>query len=60
MPAQFGYNLYNMNMLKSIGQADYNLLQIKSTEDRPYFYGLGMPTKYCCHDGFKDVPEPLE
>ena len=35
-------------------------MRIKSSEDRPYFYGLGMPTKYCCHDGFEDVPEPLE
>ena len=41
-----------MNMLKAVGQADYNLLRIKSSEDSPYFYGLGMPTKYCCNDGF--------
>ena len=41
-----------MPILKNLVQEDYNLLNIKHTKERPYFFGLGMPSRYNCNYGF--------
>ena len=51
--ASFGYNLYNMPIIKNLQIEDYNLLNIKNTKDRPYFFGLGIPTRFNCNYGFQ-------
>ena len=51
--ASFGYNLYNMPIIKHLNIEDYNLLNIRNTKERPYFFGLGIPTKYNCNHGFQ-------
>lgn len=31
---------------------DYNLLNFKHSKDRPYFFGLGIPSRFNCNHGF--------
>ena len=31
---------------------NYNLLNIEDTEERPYFFGLGFPSRFNCNQGF--------
>ena len=31
---------------------NYNFLNIEDTEERPYFFGLGFPSKFNCNQGF--------
>lgn len=50
--ASFGYNLYNMPIIKNLCMEDYNLLNIKHSKERPYFFGLGIPTRFNCNQGF--------
>lgn len=50
--ASFGYNLYNMPIIKNLCMEDYNLLNIKHSKDRPYFFGLGIPSRFNCNYGF--------
>jgi len=47
--ASFGYNLSNMPIIKNMSMEAYNLLNIKHSKDRPYFFGLGIPTRYNCN-----------
>jgi hypothetical protein len=51
--ASFGYNLYNMPVIKNLQIEDYNLLNIRHTKERPYFFGLGIPTRFNCNHGFQ-------
>ena len=65
MTAQFGYNLYNMPVLKNLTMHDYRLLCVSDSVERPYFFGLGMPSRFNCNRGFpvKETPvapEPAE
>jgi len=41
-----------MPILKNLIKKDYDLLNIKNTKERPYFFGLGMPTRFNCNHGF--------
>lgn len=50
--ASFGYNLYNMPVIKNLSMEDYNLLNIKHSKEHPYFFGLGIPTRFNCNLGF--------
>ena len=50
--ASFGYNLYNMPIIKNLTLQDYNLLNVRNTKERPYFFGLGMPSRFNCNHGF--------
>lgn len=50
--ASFGYNLYNMPIIKGLCMDDYNLLNFKHSKDRPYFFGLGIPSRFNCNHGF--------
>ena len=42
-----------MPIIKNLSIEDYNLLNIKNTKERPYFFGLGIPTRFNCNYGFK-------
>ena len=55
--ASFGYNLYNMPVIKSLKKEDFNLLNFHDTPDRPYFFGLGTPCRFNCNNGFTKNPE---
>lgn len=50
--ASFGYNLYNMPIIKSLCMDDYNLFNFKHSKDKPYFFGLGIPSRFNCNHGF--------
>jgi|LakMenEpi03Aug12_release.lakeMendotaPanAssembly.Ray.scaffolds.fasta_scaffold4046701_1 hypothetical protein len=50
--SSFGYNLYNMPIVKNFIKKDYDLLNIVHTLNRPYFFGIGIPCKFSCNDGF--------
>lgn len=56
-----GISIYNFEPFKSIQPSDYNLLNIEQSEDHPYFFGLGMSSRYNCNAGFKNVEvKPLK
>lgn len=48
-----GMSLYNFEPFKSLQPKDYDLLNISSSEDRPYFFGLGLSSKFNCNHGFQ-------
>ena len=50
--SSFGYNLYNMPIVKNFIKKDYDLLNIVHTLSRPYFFGIGIHCKFSCNDGF--------
>jgi hypothetical protein len=41
-----------MPILKNLIKKDYDLLNIKNTKERPYFFGLGMPGRFNCNFEF--------
>ena len=41
-----------MPIIKNLCMEDYNLLNIKHSKERPYFFGLGIPTRFNCNQGF--------
>ena len=43
-----------MSPLKDLQPEHFNLLNITTSEDLPYFFGLGMSCKYNCNYGFKE------
>ena len=47
-----GMSLYNFEPFKSLQPKDYDLLNISSSDDRPYFFGLGLSSKFNCNHGF--------
>lgn len=47
-----------MPALKNLHVRDYALLNISSNSERPYFFGLGMPSRYNCNKGFAHIPPP--
>lgn len=42
-----------MPIIKNLNIEDYNLLNIKHSKDRPYFFGLGIPSRFNCNHGFQ-------
>jgi len=52
----FSLNMLMMGPLKNLTPSSYNLLNIKSSEDHPYFFGLGMPSRFNCNHGFNHIP----
>jgi len=46
-----------MPMLKNVIKKDYDLFNIKNTKERPYFFGLGMPSRFNCNLGFDSKDE---
>ena len=41
-----------MPVVKNLSLRDYNLLRFKDSDERPYFFGLGMPSRFNCNHGF--------
>ena len=46
-----------MPILKNLIKKDYDLFNIKNTKERPYFFGLGMPSRFNCNLGFDSKDE---
>ena len=44
--------MLNLATLKNLTPESYNLLNIEENEDRPYFFGLGFPSRFNCNSGF--------
>jgi hypothetical protein len=41
-----------MPTFKNLTPESYNLLNIEENEERPYFFGMGFPSKFNCNQGF--------
>jgi hypothetical protein len=45
--------MLNLPPLRNMTPQNYNLLNIEDTEERPYFFGLGLPSRFNCNKGFQ-------
>ena len=49
-----------MATFKNLTAESYNLLNFEEHEDRPYFFGLGFPSRFNCNSGFVgDTEDPI-
>ena len=48
-------SLYNFEPFKNMQADNYNLLNISDSEDHPYFFGLGLASKFNCNYGFQNA-----
>jgi glutathione peroxidase-family protein len=51
------FSVLNTSSFKNLTPESYNLLNIEEQEDKPYFFGLGFPSKYNCNQGFSGNSE---
>ena len=54
-----GMSLYNLEPFKNLTADNYNLMSIGHSEDQPYFFGMGMASKFNCNYGFKNKNQML-
>lgn len=50
-------SIYNFEPFKSLTAEDYNLLNIRDSPEHPYFFGMGLSSKFNCNYGFKNNTE---
>ena len=51
-----------MQNFKNMTAESYNLLNIEENEEKPYFFGMGFPSRFNCNQGFSgdtDVAKKL-
>ena len=46
------FSVLNMSTFKNLTAESYNLLNIEENEEKPYFFGLGFPSRFNCNLGF--------
>ena len=44
----------SLPQFQNITPQNYNFLNIEDTEERPYFFGLGLPSRFNCNKGFSE------